>query len=101
MNKHGKFTSILAAVMAVALAAPGGAWAGGGRHDKGGQGYGYQQKGKSGGHYNNHNTYYYNNYYGGGYRGGNYYKGGRYYSPYKYGYNNYCYKKEYRFFHPN
>jgi hypothetical protein len=88
MNKHGKFSSILAAVMVMILASPGGAWAGGGRYDNGGHEHGYQQKGKSGGHYNNHNKYTYNNYYGGGYyKGGNYYKGGRYYYPNYYGYN--------------
>lgn len=98
MKTRGKFSSILAAVMVMCLALPGGASAGG-RYDKGGNGHGYPQKGQSGGHYNNHNknTYnnYYNNYYGGGYsKGGGYYKGGRYYYPNKYGYNNYCYKNK-------
>jgi hypothetical protein len=99
MNRHGKFSSILAAVMVMILAAPSGAWAGG-RYDNGGREHGYQPQGKSGGHYNNHNrytynNYYSNNYYGGGYhKGGGYYKGGAYYYPYKYGYNNYCYNNQ-------
>jgi hypothetical protein len=96
MNKHGKLSSILAAVMVMILAAPGVAGAGG-RYDNGGHYHGYPQQGKSGGHYNNHNKYtynnYYNTYYQGGYHkgGGYYYKGGGYYYPYTYGYNNYCY----------
>jgi hypothetical protein len=118
MNKHGKFSSILAAIMVMSLALPGGAWAGGrydkgghdygyqqkgqsgGHYNKGGHDYGHQQKGQSGGHYNNHNKYSYNNYYnnnyygGGHYKGGSYYKGGRSYYPYNYGYNNSCYKNK-------
>lgn len=123
MNTHRKYALILASVMAVILALPGGAWAGD-RYDRGGHDSSYQKKGqqsrhydnrhndRSGkhgqydnrhneqygkyGHYNNHNKYYYNNnYYGGGhYKGGNYYKGGRYYYPYNSGYNNYCYKNK-------
>jgi hypothetical protein len=75
MNTHRKSSSILAAVMAMILAVPGGAWAGGDRYDKGGHGHddhGYQKKG----HYNNH----YNNYYN------SYSKGSRYYYPRNYGY---------------
>ena len=71
MKTHSKFSSILAAVMVMILALPGGAWAGG-RYDKGGHDYGYQK----GGHYSSH----YNNHYN------NYYRGGRYYYPYNYGY---------------
>jgi hypothetical protein len=36
MNTHSKSSTILASVMAMILAVPGGAWAGGGRYDKGG-----------------------------------------------------------------
>ncbi len=48
MNTHSKTSSILASVIAMILAVPGGAWADEGRYDNGGQGNGYQKKG----HYN-------------------------------------------------
>jgi hypothetical protein len=72
MNRQSKSTTVLASVMAVMLALPGGAWADGGRYGNDGH------KGGSGnyGHYNNH----YNNTYQG------YYKGKGYYYP-----NNYPY----------
>src|SRR5512134_2112248 len=68
MKTHRKFSSILASVMVMILALPGAAWAGGGRYDNGGHGYGHQNKGHYSGHYNNHYSNHYNNYYkGGGY----------------------------------
>jgi len=96
MNKHRRFPFFLATLMVMSLAAPGGAWAGGGHHDGKGYGSSYQQKGKSGAHYNNHNKYTYNNYYSNNYYGRSYYKRDRYskggasHYPYKYGYNTYC-----------
>ena len=69
MKTRNKFSSILASVMVVTLALPGGAWAGGGRYDNGGHDYGHQRQGQYSSHYNNH------------YKGGNYYRGGRYYYP--------------------
>jgi hypothetical protein len=92
MNKHGKLTSILAAAMVMILAAPGGAWAGGGRYDRGGHDCGYQQQG----HYRNH----YNNHYNNRYQGGNYYRGGRYYYPYNCGYKS-CKKNNSHHHHNN
>ena len=87
MNTHRKYSLILASVMAVILALPGGAWAGG-RYDKGGHDYGYQKGGQHSSHYNNRydgrHDGRYNNHYNNHYN--NYYKGGRYYYPYNYGY---------------
>jgi hypothetical protein len=74
MKAHSTFSSILASVMVMILALPGGAWAGGGRYDNGGHDSGYQKKGQYNSHYNNH------------YKDGNYYRGGRYYYPNYYGY---------------
>jgi hypothetical protein len=86
MNRQNKSLSVLATVMAVILAVPGGAWADGGRYgndwNKGGQG----NKGYSGSHYNNHYNSHYNNYYKDNYNG--HYKGGPGYYPYYYGCNN-------------
>ena len=78
MTTHSKFSSILASVMVMTLALPGGAWAGGGRYENGGHDYGHQKKGQYSSHYNSH----YNNHY----KSGNYYRGGRYYYPNNHGY---------------
>jgi len=78
MKTHSKFSSILASVMVMTLALPGGAWAGGGRYEHGGHGYGHQKTGQYSSHYNSH----YNNHY----KSGNYYRGGRYYYPNNHGY---------------
>jgi hypothetical protein len=78
MKMHTIISSILASVMVVTLALPGGARADGGRYENGGHDYGHQKTGQYSSHYNNH----YNNYY----KGGNDYRGGRYYYPHNYGY---------------
>jgi hypothetical protein len=82
MTTRNKFSSILASVMVLMLAIPGGAWAGGGRYDNGGYDYGHQKKGQYSSHYSNHYNSHYNNYY----KGGNDYRGGRYYYPNYHGY---------------
>jgi hypothetical protein len=71
MNTHSKTSSILASVIAMILAVPGGAWADEGRYDKGEHDNGYQKKG----HYNTRYNTRYNNHYN------SYYKGGRYNYP--------------------
>ena len=82
MTRHKKFSSILASVMVMTLALPGGAWAGGGRYENGGHDYGHQKKGQYNSHYNRHYNSHYNNHY----KSGNYYRGGRYYYPNNHGY---------------
>ena len=82
MTTRKKFSSILASVMVMTLALPGGAWAGGGRYENGGHDYGHQKKGQYNSHYTNH----YNSHYNSHYRSGNYYRGGRYYYPNNHGY---------------
>ena len=71
MNTHSKTSSILASVIAMILAVPGGAWADEGRYDEGGHDNGYQKKGQYNTRYNTR----YNNRYN------SYYKGGRYNYP--------------------
>jgi hypothetical protein len=65
MNRHSKSSSVLASIMAVILALPGGAWADGGR---------YGNNGHKNGSYNNHYSYKsHGYYYGKGYYYPNYY----------------------------
>jgi hypothetical protein len=82
MNRQSNTSKVLASVMAMILAVPGGVWAEGGRYgndwNKGGSG----NKAYSTGHYNNH----YNNNYKGNYKG--YQTGGTGYYPYYYGCSN-------------
>ncbi len=73
MNRHSKSSSVLASVMAMILAVPGGAWADGGRYGNNGH------KGGSGEYYNNHYNSHYNGHYNNNYHG--YYKGNGYYYP--------------------
>ena len=72
MNRQSRYPSVLASVMAMILALPGGVWADGGHGDKG-----WNKGGnKWNGHYNTHyNNYKYSNNYHGYYQGkpGNYY----------------------------
>jgi len=68
MNRQRKSASVLATVMTVILAVPGGAWADGGRNDNGWNKGGYKgnphYNNKSYGHYQGQSGYYpYNSYY--------------------------------------
>jgi hypothetical protein len=64
MNRHSKSSAVLASVMAMILAIPGGAWADGGRDGN---------NGHKNGAYNNHYNNHYNNNYNGYYNGKGYY----------------------------
>ena len=69
MNRHSKSSTVLASVMAMILAASGGAWADGGRYGNNGH-----KSGSYNNHYNNHrNNNYHGYYYGKGYYYPNYY----------------------------